>query len=559
MKRGRTGRNELFCVRKRTALFQCAPGKFIHVFNNVFMKMRSNKITIFCVFVALFCSTALCACKNDDEPGAGGEYPGVLVKPKYNRSAPLRNPLNGWVMYAARDESESYWDTEMYVPDLGKKVKVADYASACYIRTSWASLNPAEGVYVWNDPSSRLGNLIRGAEKRGLPIAFRIVVDGRDQGMNTPSFVFDAGAEYYIENRNFPDRITPLPQDPVFKRYYTKFIEALAAEFDNPERCAFIDAYGLGKWGEAHNVIYENPDTSSGENTERLREEVFDWVTDLYSRCFTRVPLVINYHRLVGYPESWGPVNENSEKLLVKAINKGYSLRQDAFGMNDYYQSWEKQFAKTWNYKRPIIMEGGWITGGTHRYWIDPSGRYREGHPEDVRQGEFDASAEAHVNMMDFRAGYETETWFTLCFPLVQRFISEGGYRLYPDRIYLPEQMAPGAEVTIRHRWRNRGWGYFPNNIPQWNYKYKVAFALLDAGGEVKKVLVDTESEPSEWLKDTPAEYDLTATVDLPAGTYMWAVALVDTKNENKPAIQLAVNEEKTADGWIKLSEVCVE
>ena len=30
---------------------------------------------------------------------------------------------------------------------------------------------------------------------------------------------------------------------------------------------------------------------------------------------------------------------------------------------------------------------------------------YRRGHPEDVRQGEFDVSAEARVNMMDFRAG----------------------------------------------------------------------------------------------------------------------------------------------------------
>jgi len=106
--------------------------------------------------------------------------------------------------------------------------------------------------------------------------------------------------------------------------------------------------------------------------------------------------------------------------------------------MTDYYQSWEKQFAKSWNYKRPILMEGGWITTGTHRYWTDPIGKYREGHPEDVRQGEFDASAEAHVNMMDFRAGGDTDVWFEKSFSLVQRFISEGGYRLYPDQIYQP-------------------------------------------------------------------------------------------------------------------------
>ncbi len=278
-------------------------------------------------------------------------------------------------------------------------------------------------------------------------------------------------------------------------------------------------------------------------------------MTDLYTRCFTNVPLVINYHRLVGHPASWGSANENSAKLLTSAINKGYSLRQDAFGMTDYYQNWERQFATTWTYKRPIIMEGGWITGGTHRYWIDPSGKYRENHPEDVRQGEFDDSAEAHVNMMDFRAGYETETWFTLSFGLVQRFIAEGGYRLYPDQVYLPGSFKKGAQVTISHRWRNLGWGYFPNNIPQWNYKYKVAFALLDAGDNVKAVWVDKECEPSGWLKDTPASYDFKTTVDVAPGTYKWAVAIVDTTKDNIPAIQLALNEDKTATGWTILME----
>lgn len=525
------------------------------------MKSITSNIIISCVLTALSCVTLYaCGSGDDTEDDNGGNYPETtLVKPKYNKSSPLRNPLNGWVMYAARTADESYWDTEFYVPDIGKTVKALDYASACYIRTSWASLNPSDGVYAWNDPGSQIGNLIRGAEKRGLPVAFRIVVDGRDQGMNTPEFVFNAGAQYYLENANYPTRRTPYPQDPVFKQYYTKFIEALAQEFNDPDRTAFIDAYGLGKWGEAHNVIYEDPNTSSGQNTERLKEEVFEWVTDLYTRCFTKVPLVINYHRLIGHPESWGAANANSDKLLVSAINKGYSLRQDAFGMTDYYQSWERQFATTWTYNRPIIMEGGWITGGTHRYWTDSSGKYREGHPEDVRQGEFDASLEAHVNMMDFRAGYETETWFTLCFGLVQRFISEGGYRLYPDQIYLPDQIEKGTEVKINHRWRNMGWGYFPNNIPQWNHKYKVAFALLDSENKAKEIFVDTDSEPSDWHKDNPITYDLKATVRLVAGSYKWAVAIVDTQKDNQPAIKLAVSDEVTSEGWVQLLDVQVK
>lgn len=514
--------------------------------------MRNYKIILNCILMALLCS-GIFACSDNENKQDGDVYGNnTLVKTKYNRSSVIRNPLNGWVMYAARDADESYWDKEIYVVDLGKKVKASDYASACYIRTSWASLNPSDGVYAWDDPTSRLGKLIKGAEDRGLPIAFRVVVDGRDQGMNTPQFVFDAGAKYYVENTAYPTRVTPYPQDPVFKQYYTKFIEAFAQRFNDPKRTAFIDAYGLGKWGEAHNVIYEDPNTSTGENTERLRAEVFDWVTDLYAKNFNKVPLVINYHRLIGYPLSWGPANANSAGLLTKAINKGYSIRQDAFGMTDYYQQWEKDFALTWRYKRPIIMEGGWITTGTHRYWTDPSGKYREGHPEDVRQGEFDASADACVNMMDFRVG-EVDVWFEKSFSLVQRFVSEGGYRLYPDRVYLPENITTGEEVTINHRWRNMGWGYCPNNMPQWNYKYKVAFAILDSQDKVQKVFVDDNSEPSNWFRDKPVSYDFKAKVELPAGSYTWAVAIVDKSKDNQPGIRLAVNDEVTADGWVKL------
>ncbi|PWG80933.1 DUF4832 domain-containing protein [Pararcticibacter amylolyticus] len=522
------------------------------------MRKLNYKTMIIPTLMAFLC-LQLFACSSKDNTGEA-EKPkeGTLVKPKYNRNSVIRNPLNGWVMYAARDANESYWDKEIYVADLGKRVKVIDYASACYLRTSWSSLNPSDGVYTWRDPNTQIGRLIKGAKDRGLPIGLRIVVDGRDQGMNTPKFVFDAGAKSYLENSNYPTRITPIPQDPVFQQYYAKFIEELAKDFNDPARTSFIDAYGLGKWGEAHNVVYEDPNTSTGQNTERLKEEVFDWITDLYSRTFTKVPLVINYHRVIGDPVSWGSANPNSDRLLVKAINKGYSLRQDAFGMNGYYGSWEKQFANNWIFKRPIIMEGGWIIS-SHSYWTDPSGKYRQGHPEDVRQGEFDASAEAHVNMMDFRAGSETVSWFENSFTLVQRFISEGGYRLYPDRIYLPEKIKSGAETTLSHRWRNMGWGYFPNNIPQWNYRYKVAFALLDAQNNVKKVFVDKDSEPSTWLKDTPVSYDFKTTVDLPAGAYSWAVAIVDTSKDNQPAIKLAVNGDITNDGWVKLLDLQVQ
>ncbi|WP_198171468.1 DUF4832 domain-containing protein [Mucilaginibacter aquatilis] len=487
------------------------------------------------------------------------ELGNVIVRPTYNSTSFLRNPLNGWVMYGKRDATDAYWDTQFFVPELGANVKAIDYASACYIRTSWRSLNPSPGVYTWRDLTSQMGKLINGVKTRGLPIAFRIVVDGRDQGENTPAFVFNAGAGYWLSNSANTSQKTPFPQDPVFRQHYTTLIEELAKDFNDPVVTSFIDAYGLGKWGEAHNVVYAAPGTLTDAQTEAAKAETLDWITGLYARTFTKIPLVINYHRLIGHPTSWGAVNANSNMLLTNAINnKGYSLRHDAFAMTDYYQSWEKAFAATWKHKRPIIMEGGWIVTGTHRYWIDSGGQYREGHPEDVRQAEFDRSAEAAVNMMDFRVG-ETTSWFQTSFPLVQRFNTEGGYRLYPDEVALPNTIAAGATASLSHRWVNTGWGYCPNNIPQWNYKYKVAFALLDASGAVKKLFIDNASDPSKWIKNNPITYNFTTTsVDVTPGTYSWAIAIVDKTNANKPGIALAVTG-NVINGWLKLGDVEVQ
>ena len=185
-----------------------------------------------CLLAAFLCS-ASCGCSKDSGGGEddGGKIAGVTVKPAYNKSQVLHNPLNGWVMYVSADYDPSYFDKEIYVPLLGKNVKVADYASACYIRTKWSVLNPADGEYAWKNPDSKIYKLVQAARERKLPIAFRVVVDGRDQGANTPQFVYDAGAEYAMSEPKYPDRKTPMPQDPVFQRYYEKFVEAFAAEF----------------------------------------------------------------------------------------------------------------------------------------------------------------------------------------------------------------------------------------------------------------------------------------------------------------------------------------
>ena len=466
----------------------------------------------------------------------------------------LKNPLNGWVMYLGRRWDADFWTETSPQYDAmptseGTVVKVSDYATTAYIRTHWSMLEPEEGKYMWRDPDSRISRLLKSCTDRGLRLAFRIVVDGRDQGQNTPMYVINAGAEYYTEGKG--NHKSPYADDPVFQEKYARFLKAFAEDFNDHDLVDFIDAFGLGKWGESHAMVYRDPSN---------KRKVFDWITDLYVNTFTEVPLVIHYHRVLAdaNKDSWGPVSPDTEGLLQSAIDKGYSLRHDAFGMNGYYQEWEKDYARRWNYKRPILMEGGWITAAHHRYWRDPCGKYREGHSEDVRRGEYEASREAKVNMMDLRINDETKSWFTKAFDLVKGFVAEGGYRLYPDRVAVPQKAASGSKVRISHRWNNLGWGYCPNNIPQWNYRYKVGFALIDKIGKVAKVFVDEKAEPSVWYKGQPVEYTVEFELDgVEKGKYMWAIGIVDTAKGNAVGLEIALSpDKKTPEGWARVANI---
>ena len=527
-----------------------------------------------------------CVEKDGPDDGKGGSSTipegNVQVKFTPDRTSFLKNPMTGWVMYVSGTADPSYLDTEYYVPSLEKNVRVADYSTCIYVRTNWRNFNPEEGVYFWDDPNSSLYKIYTRAQELGLPMAFRVVVDGRDQGANTPQWVFDKGAEYWLENDRYPDRKVPNVLDPVWRECYEKFIEDFAKEFNDPSKIAFIDAYGLGKWGEGHNVCYEglepiswNSDGSVKEyagkvsdNTVEYKENTMEWITSLYSRCFTKVPLVINYHRQIGHPRSSGKnAQPDSEHLLQIAIDNGYCLRADSFGMHNQdwgYNDWERNYVKQWNNRLPIILEGGYVWSNPgHQSSIAAEGYKTAG---DVREGEFLEGQLACVNMMDFRVGDETRTWFEEAFTYIERFNEEGGYRLYPDRVSVPQTVKMGSDVTVTSRWLNLGWGFCPTNIPQWNQKYKVAYALLDMQTE-KPVyqFVDESTDLSTWLKSSPASYTFDISMKgVAIGGYIWAVGLVDTTLQdeeglNPVGLQVAVKKESlTEDGWVKLVNVTV-
>ena len=499
--------------------------------------------------------------KGDDPSSAGEGYVTVNVTP--DKTTVLRNPLCGWVLYAGLgNDLSDFWQRYDAMESSAGTVNVTEYATTLLIRTTWAQLNPEEGVYAWQDGcntvyAQRYKSLVAEARKRHMRVGFGYAIDSRDKHeFCSPLYIRDKGAKGYETMTGSMKVWTPYPDDPVFQQCYEKFVHDFAQEINDPDHYEFVHGVGIGKWGEYHSCIY-----STGDETPK--KPVFEWVTSLFAREF-KIPIFINYHRSLGAISDG--VNADSEDMVQSAVDKGFGIGSGAFGMKTYYGTWEKNIAAKYRNLVPIIAEGGWVKAS---HGDAPMRWESEGYKDwaDVRKGEFDMAREARANMMDFRYNddvtvSETWSWFNEAYDLVEQFIKDGNYRLYPAKVILPGVMESGKSSEIAHKWVNAGYAYCPTNFRPFVGKYKVAFALLDKTSlKPVKMFYDEEAEPHEWIKGSPKQYSFTVSPDgIAAGTYVWAVGIVDDQSADKKiGIYTSAKGTYTSDGWLELSDVTVK
>ncbi len=516
--------------------------------------------------IAVLVAGAFISC--DKEP-SGGDAPASgateTVKITPDRTRNLKNPFSGWFLYSGVGDglASNFWETYDSFPSTNGTVKVSDYCTTLLIRFKWSQAEPEEGKYFWTDEvdtkeARRLKYLIDGAKERGLKIAFGFSLDSRDQHFNcTPEYVKDKGCKTFTSTTGSTTVWSPYPDDPVFQECYSKFIHAFAQEFNDPDLVQCIEGFGMGKWGEYHSCKY-----STGDMTPR--QDVFDFVCDLFAREFTKVPVVANCHRWLGSGTEWDGTkyDPQSETMVRRAISKGFVAGSAALGMHTYFSTWEKGMFTSLMYQVPYTAEGGWVRT-SHGGSIKGDG-YADW--SEVRKGEYDDAKTIHANTMDFRYSSsvnegETWSWFNEAYDLVEKFIQEGIYRLYPDRVVIPSSASKGATVSIKHRWVNLGWSYCPTNVPVYS-KYKFAFALLNINtGLPARLFFPDDVKPSDWHNGTPVEYNTSIILDkVAAGEYTWALAIVDTSKGNVPAIDLSVKTSSlTKEGWLKLGKITIK
>lgn len=476
---------------------------------------------------------------SDSESGQPGIPKGSkAIDLQQDRSGLLRNPCMGWGLYddAVKNvvNADNYWEAQ--------DEAARNHASFFYIRWRWAEMEPEEGKYAWiYDENYK--KLIQGAIDRGLKLCFRIYDNGQDNIRGaTPQYVRDAGAEVYnVTGQDAAQLWVPYSDDPIFRQKYEKFVEAFAKEYDNPDKVDFIDGHSLGWWGEGSHVVCKDPSR---------KRETFDWFTTMYAKNFKKIILVLPYNSEIGF--------ETEKEIAIDA--KGYGMRRDGLG-SMYFSEKDEKIANDMYGKVLMVGECAYWGGYTSSYQpFLADTKYSLKSWKDVYELSFKHAQDFHFNTLDLRTITETKGWTELAPELVRKFVLNGGYRIYPTYVVMPYEASSGSTVSISHSWRNTGNGYLPNNMKNWNYKYKPAFALLDTNDNLVKSWIDEDAEPSQWLSNLRKNYTYEVSLDgVPSGNYQWAVAIVDKTKDGKPGINIGIKDKEKKNGWTIISDMTIK
>jgi hypothetical protein len=527
---------------------------------------------------------------------AGAITPNVTFTANLDESTILHNPGMGWAIYPWESSEHKlprrpFWNiTTNSNGTVTAKAAQPAYqhflakreASIFYIRVSWAEMEPTQHNYAWNNPNSDIAKAIVGAQANHLQLAFLVYPKGwGDQG--TPDWVFQSSpshphaavidhcsaahqapqnpavatsdpktvltgaathgcvepskglweglnqkykwetdqAESFNKNPNY--------QDPHFRADFEQFIRAYGSQFNDPGHVAFVDGIALGTEGENVNLNLQYYPHLPAPGVQTYHNN-FVWATRLYDGAFTKVLLTA------------GPGNFSPDDVLSVYRSRQYIDRQNNMGSTVWFTPPE---VLAWNMAWPDqsgVTEDVWSADGQKTDAI-------------FRTQILQDAAALHSNVLDLRSGAQWDSGGGRMLPDpdhpdrtfdgVNWFAVHGGYRLAPTTVKL------SWNGTVSARWRNSGTGFLPNGQTQWNKKYRFAYALLDRHNKPVAGTVSVDNNLGNPQDDPGTLVDsqvhvATSHLRIPPGAllgfYHLAVAIVDTTNGNRPAIQLGLN-----------------
>ena len=433
----------------------------------------------------------------------------------------LKNPYMGWTLYS--ENRESHTDGKEYWKQQNEAAE--KYAGTFYLRWKWNEIEPEEGRYAW-DCDSVFINLINGALERNLRLAFRIYTH-----TGTPDYVLKHAKTYEHWGKQ-----TPYADDEYFIEKYLKFIEAFGKKFNDPSIVDYVDCYGLGWWGEEHNIKYMN---------ESNKHKVHDRIVRAYAAAFDKVINVINF----------GVRDERQESVVYDEL--GFSSRRDGYASKWFQQKDIDRFASRFP-ETPIIAEACYWGNNDISYHVESEGKKIWNTWAEYYDAVVNLAIDTHANYLDMRTVNETKRYLGEAVDAADRFLQYGGYRIYPPRIEVSTKN--DKRLIITHTWANEGVGVLPNNNRNLRNKYKVSFALFNEKNEIVSQWQSDKIDVSKLVDGgnivATDSYELTS---VPAGSYKLATGIINTLENDSKDIAMAIqNPEKLKDEWVFVSTIAI-
>jgi hypothetical protein len=462
------------------------------------------------------------------------------LRPAVDFESLVRNPATGWMLYD--DATGEVAKADEYWPAMDAAAR--QHASIFYLRWRWAEAEPQEGRYAWLYDSN-FKALIAGARQRNLRLAFRFYVNSESNlRQATPDYVRQAGAAGFMENGWHGPLWTPYADDPVFQQKLAAFVAAFAKEFDDPARVDFVDALGLGWWGEGHHIPLK--DSSH-------RDQVLRWILDTYSQSFHKV--------LLGWQFGTSFGTDNDEHAAILGEDMVY--RRDGLGSR-WFSPAEKAVCLRLFPRHPLYAERCYW-GGNEKTPASVAREEPSYGPQIKTWRDLDRLAlqdalDHHANTLDLRTIPDVKRFLT--YPdLIEKFKRQGGYRLAPVEVRYPRQLKAGETFLLEHAWVNLGVGVLPNLNQRWGGKYRPVFAIIpsDLSLAGPNPWVDACAEPGEWVRGAVQAYALRVRLDCATapGEYTMVCAMPDTRHDGGPDVALALSVPRLGS-WYVLGKVVV-
>ncbi len=355
--------------------------------------------------------------------------------------AVLSNPGMGWVIHHdIRAGHKDYNEPDTY-----------DMLDQVALLSRWADLEPQEGVYFWDDLDASIARWTA----LGMGLQLRIstdamIYDGTGDGApawlyrDYPMIPTQVRADYGTE-MIYPDYL-----HPVYQQKLRAFLHALADHVAAVPNLETVDLRGYGEWGEWHSgYIHE----SYALHAAALRA-----VIDAWHEAFPRTTMTLScsYEWRHDLPLPLHSPRSQQEYLYWSGFDhaltyENISFRRDGIGgavkiwdtqlMNDCYAA---------RRRRPLTCE--YFNGYNAKLSVEGTRGY---HVEDS----VEEALLLHPNYMMIM--WDSVTFCEKRPDLIAWGLKRMGYRLLPERIELPDAIAPGEAFTLAHTWTNLGAGRF--------------------------------------------------------------------------------------------------